>query len=373
MVSVADEHYVLNSDYNKQLYATTNNCQLSTKKTTATSATTNTTTISCFGHTNTTEALSTAATTTPTTTNTITTATATTTTTIKYNFYPMTKQLSSNTTPAGVTGAASGTAAASTASSSAPVNGVVRTTNGSLAATFLNTNLTPTIISPTASLTPATINSSQYSSSTGTIPKKTQLQIPSHTHNHTFTIQSNNNATSTASLTCSPTNNSASLTNHCTTTTTTTSPASAGAVATSVSSAKTTTTKKSQSCSTSTNDTNGRSAALERAYVHDVYENCEEPTGSLRPRVAQFLSNLEAGSVVCDVGCGSGRYLTQCNPSICTVGVDRCYRLSRVAKEKGGEVSLFTKKLNNKLHQKGFRNYICVYGCMNVCISAVLQ
>lgn len=90
---------------------------------------------------------------------------------------------------------------------------------------------------------------------------------------------------------------------------------------------------------TTNNDTSGRSAALERAYVHDVYENCMEPTGPKRPRISQFLSNLDPGSVVCDVGCGSGRYLTQCNPAICTIGVDRCYRLSKVAKEKGGEVS----------------------------------
>lgn len=88
------------------------------------------------------------------------------------------------------------------------------------------------------------------------------------------------------------------------------------------------------------NDLNGRSAALERAYVHDVYENCEEPVGSIRPRVASFLSALDAGSIVCDVGCGNGRYLTaNCNPSIVTIGVDRCFRLGNAAKEAGGEVS----------------------------------
>ncbi|CAD6991901.1 unnamed protein product [Ceratitis capitata] len=87
-------------------------------------------------------------------------------------------------------------------------------------------------------------------------------------------------------------------------------------------------------------DSSGRSAALERAYVHDVYEHCEEPTGPIRPRIAQFLNNLEPGAVVCDVGCGNGRYLAHGNPTICTVGVDRCYRLSKVAREKGGEVLL---------------------------------
>ncbi|SPP89591.1 uncharacterized protein LOC117591102 [Drosophila guanche] len=99
-------------------------------------------------------------------------------------------------------------------------------------------------------------------------------------------------------------------------------------------------TPSSSSGTNLSNDASGRSAALERAYVHDVYEHCEEPTGPVRPRMAYFLSNLEPGSVVCDVGCGSGRYLTQCNPAIFTIGVERCYRLSKVAHEKGGEVAL---------------------------------
>lgn len=102
--------------------------------------------------------------------------------------------------------------------------------------------------------------------------------------------------------------------------------------------------KDSNNNSAINNESNGRSAALERAYVHDVYENCEEPVGSIRPRVASFLSALDAGSIVCDVGCGNGRYLTtNCNPSIVSIGVDRCFRLGNVAKESGGEVSCHLK------------------------------
>ena len=49
-----------------------------------------------------------------------------------------------------------------------------------------------------------------------------------------------------------------------------------------------------------------RSVALERTYVHDVYCQMAQQMSDLRhrpwPRVRQFLSELEPGSLVCDVG-----------------------------------------------------------------------
>uniref|UniRef100_A0A1A9W899 Methyltransferase type 11 domain-containing protein n=1 Tax=Glossina brevipalpis TaxID=37001 RepID=A0A1A9W899_9MUSC len=205
----------------------------------------------------------------------------------------MTKQLSINKTPPAVIPTSS-----SAASKNGACSAVIQSNNRTNA--FASTNYTPTIVSPTTVSTTIISNVA------------------------TFKLAQQNSVTPIALV--KAVNNSCAnkpqvITNAITTTTTATA-------------------ALTSSSSSSSNDANGRSAALERAYVHDVYENCEEPTGSLRPRVAQFLSNLEIGAVVCDVGCGSGRYLTQCNPSICTIGVDRCYRLSRLAKEKGGEVAL---------------------------------
>ena len=331
----ADEHFLVNGDYLKQqqqqqhhqrqhFTIATNNCQLST-------------TISCVA-----------------TTNTVSTFPSTSTTeTTKLISNPMTKQLSANTTPSGV----STTTTATTAVVTAIATGVGLTSNllnyssssstssssgnGHLATAFLNANLTPTIISPTASLSHACI--------VNATPAKKILQLPPASTTTTSTCHVNQYNTLTTTTTTATTT-SLSLTSTTATTATvafnaTHTPKKQTTTTTTTVNTSTTTAKKSSSSSSSSNDANGRSAALERAYVHDVYENCEEPTGSLRPRVAQFLSNLEAGSVVCDVGCGSGRYLTQCNPSICTVGVDRCYRLSRVAKEKGGEVSILFSAL----------------------------
>jgi hypothetical protein len=56
-----------------------------------------------------------------------------------------------------------------------------------------------------------------------------------------------------------------------------------------------------------------RSVALERAYVHEVYEqisgtrfppgaSADSQRGRAWPKVKQFLSELEPGSLVCDIG-----------------------------------------------------------------------
>ncbi|CAG4976019.1 unnamed protein product [Colias eurytheme] len=82
-----------------------------------------------------------------------------------------------------------------------------------------------------------------------------------------------------------------------------------------------------------------RGAALERAYVHDVYEQAgeDDAPSAPAPAVRAFLSDLDPGSLVCDVGCGNGKYLSV-NPSVFAVGGDRCSRLSAQAHQNNNEV-----------------------------------
>ncbi|KAF8795472.1 putative tRNA methyltransferase 9B like protein [Argiope bruennichi] len=84
-----------------------------------------------------------------------------------------------------------------------------------------------------------------------------------------------------------------------------------------------------------------RSLALEKAYVHDVYDQIAPHFTDTRyrpwPRVKQFLLELEPGSLVADVGCGNGKYL-DINPDIWKIGADRCAALTAAARAKNFEV-----------------------------------
>ncbi|XP_050039814.1 uncharacterized protein fid [Dermacentor andersoni] len=79
-----------------------------------------------------------------------------------------------------------------------------------------------------------------------------------------------------------------------------------------------------------------RCIALEKAYVHDVYEQLAPRLARPRlwPRVHQFLRELELGSLVADVGCGSGQYLE--SAGIGALGCERSQTLARAAASCGG-------------------------------------
>ncbi|XP_025423500.1 uncharacterized protein LOC112692895 isoform X2 [Sipha flava] len=82
-----------------------------------------------------------------------------------------------------------------------------------------------------------------------------------------------------------------------------------------------------------------RSLELEKAYVHDTYQEMYHPAHKTKPwpKVTQFLHDLEPGSLVCDIGCGTGKYLST-NPHVFKLGVDRCLRLTEIARSQDSEV-----------------------------------
>uniref|UniRef100_A0A8K9Y3X2 tRNA (carboxymethyluridine(34)-5-O)-methyltransferase n=1 Tax=Oncorhynchus mykiss TaxID=8022 RepID=A0A8K9Y3X2_ONCMY len=77
---------------------------------------------------------------------------------------------------------------------------------------------------------------------------------------------------------------------------------------------------------------------LEAEFVHRVYEEIACHFSSTRhspwPRVCHFLSSLEPGSILADVGCGNGKYLGV-NPDVIAVGCDRSSALVQICSERG--------------------------------------
>lgn len=80
-----------------------------------------------------------------------------------------------------------------------------------------------------------------------------------------------------------------------------------------------------------------RCIALEKAYVHDVYDQLAHRLARPRlwPRVQQFLMSLELGSLVADIGCGSGQYLEAGGAGM--VGCERSWNLAQAVASRGQE------------------------------------
>ncbi|XP_028658081.1 probable tRNA methyltransferase 9B [Erpetoichthys calabaricus] len=80
---------------------------------------------------------------------------------------------------------------------------------------------------------------------------------------------------------------------------------------------------------------------LEKKHVHSVYEKTAPYLSDLRckawPRVRQFLLDQEPGSLIADIGCGTGKYL-DVNGQIYNLGCDYCSPLAEVARKNGHEV-----------------------------------
>uniref|UniRef100_A0A674NJL8 tRNA (carboxymethyluridine(34)-5-O)-methyltransferase n=1 Tax=Takifugu rubripes TaxID=31033 RepID=A0A674NJL8_TAKRU len=96
-------------------------------------------------------------------------------------------------------------------------------------------------------------------------------------------------------------------------------------------------------------------AHLEKEYVHRVYNSIAPHFSSTRhspwPRVCHFLSSLPPGSMVADVGCGNGKYLSV-NPEV-IVGCDRSSALIQICAERGFQVFV-SDALMLPLHSASF-------------------
>lgn len=81
--------------------------------------------------------------------------------------------------------------------------------------------------------------------------------------------------------------------------------------------------------------------AIEKQYVSAVYECIANHFDTTRHAqwngVAKFLKAFPPGTVVCDVGCGNGKYLKLDDPLI-KIGSDLCIKLCQIAYEKNCNV-----------------------------------
>ncbi|KAH8401441.1 hypothetical protein KR009_005537 [Drosophila setifemur] len=84
-----------------------------------------------------------------------------------------------------------------------------------------------------------------------------------------------------------------------------------------------------------------QAVSLEQQNVHEVYDKIADHFSETRhspwPQVTEFLASFDPQSVVLDVGCGNGKYLS-CNPHILSIGCDRAQGLLAVGRGKGQNV-----------------------------------
>ncbi|KAM5264862.1 LOW QUALITY PROTEIN: putative tRNA methyltransferase 9B [Ctenodactylus gundi] len=101
---------------------------------------------------------------------------------------------------------------------------------------------------------------------------------------------------------------------------------------------------------------------LERQHVHDVYRSTAPYFSDLQskawPRVRQFLLDQKPGSLIADIGCGTGKYLTV-NSRVHTLGCDYCGPLVEIARNRGCEV-MVCDNLNLPFRNQGFDAIISI-------------
>ncbi|XP_003462671.2 probable tRNA methyltransferase 9B isoform X1 [Cavia porcellus] len=103
-------------------------------------------------------------------------------------------------------------------------------------------------------------------------------------------------------------------------------------------------------------------AQLEKQHVHDVYRSTAPYFSDLQskawPRVRQFLQDQKPGSLIADIGCGTGKYL-KVNSQVHILGCDYCEPLVEIARSRGCEV-MVCDNLNLPFRDQGFDAIISI-------------
>ncbi|XP_069056894.1 probable tRNA methyltransferase 9B isoform X1 [Pleurodeles waltl] len=101
---------------------------------------------------------------------------------------------------------------------------------------------------------------------------------------------------------------------------------------------------------------------LERQHVHRVYESTASYFSDLQskawPKVRQFLLDQKPGSLIADIGCGTGKYLGV-NNEVYTLGCDYCAPLVDIARNNELEV-MVCDNLNLPFRNNCFNTIISI-------------
>lgn len=105
---------------------------------------------------------------------------------------------------------------------------------------------------------------------------------------------------------------------------------------------------------------------LENKYVHEIYETMAEHFSHTRgipwPKVKDFVSSFEPGSLLLDVGCGNGRFMDCIKDSkVCFMGTDRCKSLLGSAIARNPDLQVFVDDCMRLNVRSGtFDGIICI-------------
>lgn len=104
---------------------------------------------------------------------------------------------------------------------------------------------------------------------------------------------------------------------------------------------------------------------IEKKHVYDVYEKIAPHFSNTRykpwPKVQAFMESLPDGSINCDVGCGNGKYLSCARKNVLSVGTDRSFNLTSIARERNeGSQTFVCNSLNLALRDNAFDSVISI-------------